>query len=127
MKKKYTIDELVTKRIKLTENEVHNFVFHLETFSDMYKQLRRQYPKIKEDDCFHDEIEMDFADLASLQLWGRTMMDNINKIIRKSYKGSNVVSRSKKYRKLRYSDKDGLQYKTPQGTWEKEDPLDVII
>ena len=108
MKEKHPLDELVTKRIKLTPNEASNLVFYLETLSDFYDDLKSRYPKIAKDPAaFHSFIEVDFAALGGACIWADTMVQCCEKIKKKAHKGTNIIGDCDD-ENMYYSEEEGL-------------------
>ena len=109
MSEKHPLDELVTKRIRLSPNEASNLVSYLDILSGFYEDLKRRYPKIsKEPDSFHSFIEVDYIDLGRAHIWADTMVDRCEKIKAKAHKGKNIIGDSEGYKYLHYSKEDGL-------------------
>ena len=108
MKEKHPLDELVTKRIKLTPKEASDLVFYLETFNELYEELKSRYPKIAKDPAaFHSFIEVDFAALGGACLWANTMVDQFEKIKKKAHKGTNIIGDCDD-ENMYYSEEEGL-------------------
>ena len=109
MQEKHPLEELVTKRIRLSPNEASSLVFYLDILSDFYEDLKKRYPKIaKEPSGFHSFIEVDYIDLGRALLWAETMIDRCEKIKTKAHKGKNIIGDSDGYKYLHYSEEDGL-------------------
>ena len=49
MKAKHSLDELVTKRIKITPADSAQLVFHLEEITKFYNILKEENPKVAKD------------------------------------------------------------------------------
>lgn len=128
MAKKITLDELVTKRIRLSMIEYSNLMFHLEVCAGMYKKLRKNNPQYNKQDEYDDQYrEIDYLDFGHLVLWGRTMMYNCNKIVRKAHACKNVIGNKKGYRHVFYSIDKGLQERAVNGTIYKADPIELMM
>ena len=130
MAEKISLEELMSKRIRLTKREYSDFMFHLKICSDMYKKLKRKNPKYDEHFFDYEDKarEIDFVDFGRLVTWGRTMMANCNKIVRKAHAGKNVVGEQKDNPHILYSKEEGLRERWLDGvTITKADPIELML
>lgn len=128
MKAKHTLDELVTKRIKITPYDAAQLVFHLEEITQFYNKLKEENPKIlKDPERFHSRLEIDFADFGSMHLWARTMVDRCDTIFKKAERGTIIIGENKNHPHLQYSEEEGLIETDVFGNKSKGDPIDVLL
>lgn len=129
MAEKITLDELVTKRIRLTQKEYSELMFHLETCLNVYEILKNNNPHYDECSCEYDDEfrEIDYLDFGSLVIWGRTMMFNCNKIVRKAHAAQNIIGDKKGYPYVFYSKEEGLRERAADDTIYKADPIELMI
>ena len=128
MKGKITLDELVTKRIRLSMKEYSDLMFQLEVCADMYQKLRKNNPQYNKQDEYDDKLrEMDYLDFGHLVLWGRTMMHNCNKIVRKAHAYKNVIGNKHGYRYIHYSKEEGLHERAADGKIFEADPIELML
>ena len=127
LKAKHTLDELVTKRIKITPYDAAQLVFHLEEITQFYNKLKAENPKIlKAPERFHSRLEIDFADFGSMHLWARTMVDRCDTIQKKAEKGTIIIGESKNHPHFHYSDEEGLVQINECGKMRIE-AIDVLL
>jgi len=129
MAEKHPLDELVTKRIRLSPNEASNLVFNLDILCEFYDDLKKQYPKIAEDPAgFHSFIEVDFADFGRAHIWAETMVDCCEKIKQKAHNGKNIIGDSLGYKYLHYSEEDGLVETDNEGKQHSHwPPIEIML
>lgn len=127
MKAKHTLDELVTKRIKITPYDAAQLVYHLEEITQFYNKLKAENPKIlKDPERFHSRLEIDFADFGTMHLWARTMVDRCDTIQKKAEKGTTIIGKSKNHPQFQYSEEEGLVQINESGKM-KLDAIDVLL
>ena len=128
MKAKHSLDELVTKRIKITSADSAQLVFHLEEITKFYNILKEENPKVAKDpEYFHSRMETDFADFGTMLTWARTMVDRCERILKKAENGAIIIGESKNYPHLQYSEEEGLIETDAYGNKHKGDPIDVML
>ncbi len=130
MAEKISLEELMSKRIRLSPEEYNEMMFHLRTCAEFYEILKRNNPKYDEDvHEYEDELrEVDYLDFGRFVTWGRTMMANCNKIVRKAHAGKNVVGEQKDNPQILYSKEEGLCERWLDGTTiTKADPYELML
>jgi len=128
MEEKITLEELVTKRIRLSMKEYSDLMFHLEVCVETYKKLRKINPQYNKQDEYDDKYrKMDYLDFGHLVLWGRTMMYCCNKIVRKAHARKNIVGDKKGYTFVTYSKEEGLRQRAADGKIYDADPIELML
>ena len=129
MAEKITLEELTTKRIRLTPKEYSNLMFHLEMCLDVYEILKDNNPQYTECVEEYDESlrEIDYIDFGHLVLWGRTMMYYCNKIVRKAHACKNIIGNKKGYTFVSYSKEEGLRELGADGKIYEADPIELML
>ena len=128
-KDKHPLEELVTKRVSLTQKEYSDIMFYLEIMVDLYQRMKEDNPQY--DDCseeYPDELrEVDFRDMGRADGWGRSLIDTFKKVTRKAHAGKNIVGDSKHYPFVTYSKEEGLREKGFDGTIYEADPYELML
>ncbi len=129
MEEKISIEELASKRIRLTQKEYSDLMFYLERCLDAYETLKENIPNYEGcNEIYEDQFrEIDYIDFGRLVLWGRTMMCNCNKIVRKAHACKNIVGDKKGYPFVSYSKEEGLRELASDGKIYEADPFELMM
>jgi len=129
MAEKISLEELASKRIRLTPKEYSNLMFHLETCLEVYEIFKKNNPQYTEsEEEYEDSLrEIDYLDFGHLVIWGRTMMYYCNKIARKAHACKNIISDKKGYTFVSYSKEEGLRELAADGKIYKADPIELML
>ena len=129
MAEKITLEELVSKRIRLTLLEYSNLMFHLETCLEVYEIFKKNNPKYEgSEEAYEDEYrEIDYLDFGHLVIWGRTMMHYCNKIVRKAHASKNIVGDKKGHPFVTYSKEEGLRELAADGKIYDAYPIELML
>ncbi len=129
MAEKITLEELASKRIRLTPKEYSDLMFHLECCLEVYEKLKENNPQYTE--CmeeYDDSLrEIDYLDFGHLVLWGRTMMYYCNKIVRKAHARKNIIGDKKGRPFVTYSKEEGLRERYADGNIYEADPIELML
>lgn len=129
MAEKISMEELASKRIRLTPKEYSDLMFHLERCVEAYEIFKDNNPKyIGCVDEYDDPLrEIDYIDFGRLVLWGRTMMFYCNKIVRKAHARKNIIGDKKGYPFVSYSKEEGLRELAADGKIYEADPFELML
>ena len=129
MAKQHPLEELVTKRVRLTQKEYSDIMFYLEIMVDLYQTMKddnSQYDTC--DSKYPTELrEVDFRDLGRVEGWGHKLMDTFEKIISKAHAGKNIVGDSKCYPEVTYTANEGLREIDANGKIHNADPYELML
>lgn len=125
----HPLEELVTKRVRLTQKEYSEIMFYLEIMVDLYNTMKEDNPQYDECSCeYPDEVrEVDFRDMGRAEGWGRGLIATFKKVTRKAHAGKNIVGDSKHSPYVTYSKEEGLRERCVDGTIVKADPYELML
>lgn len=126
---KHPLEELVTKRVRLTQKEYSEIMFYLEIMVDLYNTMKEDNPNYEEcSEEYPDEVrEVDLRDMGRADGWGRSLIDTFKKVKRKAHAGKNIVGDSKHYPYVTYSKEEGLRERAADGKIYKADPYELML
>lgn len=112
------LDEIVTKRVRLTPKEAHNFMFDLQQVVDVYNKLLEENPwfDLESGDIKTCVIrDIDFVDLGTIWLWGETLMYYCRRAVSRAAKKKNIIGDGAISEYYTFTEDEGLVYDDGKG------------
>ena len=107
------VDELVTKRIRLTPQEAQYFMFTLHELVEVYNGLLEMNPwfDLESEDPKKTIVrDVDFVDIGTIWVWGDTLMHYCHRAINRAAKKKNIIGVSRISEFYTYTEDEGLVY-----------------
>ena len=129
MKTRITTEELVFKRLQLTQEEYSDLMFDLEQILQLYETMKDDNPQYDScSDRYTSELrEVDFLDLGTAQLWGRELMATLKQLSRKAHSGENIIGHCKHHPNISYSKEKGLRVRYSDGKYRKAGLFELML
>lgn len=130
MAEKISLEELVTKRIRLTTDEYMRLMNSLEEVRWFYRQMidnNPQYEFESDTDYADDLREVDFLDLARFLEYAPDIIKIGKQLSAKAKEGKNIIGDSIDYPYIFYSKEEGLRERTADGRIVKADPYELML
>jgi hypothetical protein len=107
------VDELVTKRIRLTPQEAQYFMFTLHELVEVYNALLEMNPwfDLESEDPKKTTIrDIDFVDIGHIWIWGDALMHYCHRAINRAAKKKNIIGSGRISEFYTYTEDEGLVY-----------------
>lgn len=130
MAEKISLEELVTKRIRLTTDEYMRLMNSLEEVRWFYRQMidnNPQYEFESDTDYADDLREVDYLDLVRFLEYAPDIIKIGKQLSAKAKEGKNIIGDSIDYPYIFYSKEEGLRERTADGRIVKADPYELML